>query len=500
MTDSMNRIRDRSLCSRVTSPEKAASLIQDGMIVGTSGGDASAFPRTFFSALARRAEQQEKFQIHLWTSGPIPDEVDGTLTSKGLLSRRLGQQSSYFLRKAINQGKISFIDLPSGHFSRKIRGKEMRGPDIAVIEAMALTEEGFIVPTTSVIDGPSHVEKAQQVIVELNYDYPSLLEGIHDIYVPELPPHRKPIPIAHTMDRIGVPHIPLDLRKISFIIESNGIEVLKDVSPPLDRDSLEVGRQVVAFLKEEVRKGVLSPTLLPLELGLGSMAEAVMAELLRSDLGPLEVYTAVIGDGILDLMDARKVQGMSVSGLYFSRKGFERFWKDLKRYKERILLRPVEIADCPEVILRLGVIAINGALEADIYGHINSTHLQASQIITGIGGSGEFAQNGSLSMFILPSSREGRKISTIVPMVTHVDHTEHAVDVIVTEQGIADLRGLDPVERADRIIENCSHPNFRLYLRDYFRRAQKESGGHEPHLLKEAFSLHMSLLEKGSMS
>jgi acyl-CoA hydrolase len=224
-----------------------------------------------------------------------------------------------------------------------------------------------------------------------------------------------------------------------------------------------------------------------------------MQELLRSDLGPLEIYTAVIGDGILDLMDAGKVKGMSASGLYFSSKGFERFWGDLKRYKDLILLRPVEIADCSEVILRLGVIAINGALEVDIYGHVNSTHAQGSQIITGIGGSGEFAQNAVLSIFVLPASRNAERISTIVPMVTHVDHTEHSVDVVVTEQGVADLRGLDPIEKADQIIGNCAHPDFRPYLRKYLERAKKENVGHEPHLLKEAFSLHLNFLERGTM-
>jgi succinyl-CoA:acetate CoA-transferase len=469
------------------------------MIIGTSGGDASAFPRFFFSALTKRAEGQEKFQIQLWTSGPISEEIDGALAGRGLLSHRLGQQSSPVLRKAINQGKVSFSDLPSGHFPKKIREGRMDGPDVAVIEAMAITEEGFIVPTTSVTDGPSHVQRADQVIVELNRAYPSLLEGIHDIYIPEPHPHRKPIPIVNTMDRVGTPYISMDPRKISCIIESDNITSLKESPPELDQDSLEVGRHVIGFLKGEVEKGRLPSTLLPLELGLGNMAEAVMAELLRCDLGPLEVYTAVIGDGILDLIDAGRVKGMSVSGLYFSQKGFDRFWKDLKKYKDHILLRPVEIADCPEVILRLGVIAINGALEADIYGHMNSTHLQGSQVITGVGGSGEFAQNGVLSIFMLPSSRGGGKISTIVPMVTHVDHSEHVVDVVITEQGVADLRGLDPVERAERMIENCSHPNFRPYLRDYLKRAQKESGGHEPQLLREAFSLHISLLEKGSM-
>ena len=494
----MNQIRNKSLLSKVVSAEKAVESIQDGMIIGTTSGDGSAFPRAFFSALAEKAECKGEFRIQIWAGGPISNEIDGILTQKGLISRRLGQQSNSILRKAINQGKVSFIDLPSGMFSIKIRERRLGCPDVSVIEAMAITEEGFIVPTTSVLDGPSHLQVAEQVIVELNNDYPIQLEGIHDIYIPQPPPYRKPIPLIHVLDRIGFPYIPIDPKRITYIVESNQIYVSKkDI--PLDRESLQVGRHVVNFLEREVQKRGLSKSLLPLELGLGSLAEAVMEGLLRSDLGPLEIYTAVIGDGILNLMDAGKVSGMSVSGLSFSLKGFERFWRKLDKYKEMIILRPVEIADCPEVILRLGVIAINGALEVDIYGHVNSTHVQGSHIITGIGGSGEFAQNAYLSIFILPSSRDNQKISSIVPMTTHVDHSEHSVDVIVTEQGVADLRGLDPIERANLIIENCAHPVFRPYLRRYLRNAKKESSGHEPHFLKEAFNLHLNFLEKGTM-
>jgi len=494
----MDRIRNKSLISKIVSKEEAAESIQDGMVIGTSGGDASAFPKAFFSALAKRADKGERFQIQLLTSGPIAEEIDGTLTQKGLISRRLGQQSSTILRKAVNQRKVIFIDLPSGMFPMKVREGRFGRLDVAVLEAMAITEDGFIVPSTAVLDGPSHVQVAEKIIIELNYAYPPEMEGIHDIYIPEPHPYRKPIPLIHVMDRIGLPYIIVDPEKIIAIIESDQIYSGEN-SIVMDKESLQVGRHVINFLQKEVEKGSFTKALLPLELGLGNMAEAIMHELLQSDLGPLEIYTAVIGDGILDLMDAGKVRGMSASGLYFSTKGFERFWRDLKKYKDLILLRPVEIADCSEVILRLGVIAINGALEVDIYGHVNSSHIQGSQVITGIGGSVEFAQNSLLSIFILPSSRNDGKISSIVPMATHVDHTEHAVDVIATEQGVADLRGLDPIERASQIIEKCAHPDFRTYLRGYLKQAKKENFGHEPHILREAFSLHLNLIEKGTM-
>ena len=93
---------------------------------------------------------------------------------------------------------------------------------------------------------------------------------------------------------------------------------------------------------------------------------------------------------------------------------------------------------------------MNGMIEADIYGNVNSTHIMGSSMQNGIGGSGDFARNAYLAMFLSPSTAKNASISCIVPMVSHVDHTEHDVHVIITEQGIADLRGLPPRRRAQR--------------------------------------------------
>ncbi len=134
---------------------------------------------------------------------------------------------------------------------------------------------------------------------------------------------------------------------------------------------------------------------------------------------------------------------------------------DMESYRERIVLRPQEISNHPEIIRRLGVIAMNAMIEADMYGNVNSTHVMGSRIQNGIGGSGDFARNGYLSIFMAPSIAQKGTISTIVPMVSHVDHTEHDVQVIVTEQGLADLRGLSPRQRAKLIIEKCANPDYK---------------------------------------
>src|SRR5690606_2496492 len=140
-------------------------------------------------------------------------------------------------------------------------------------------------------------------------------------------------------------------------------------------------------------------------------------------------------------------------------------------------------------IRRLGCIAMNGMIEADIHGAVNSTHLMGSRIQNGIGGSGDFARNAYISVFMSPSTAKGGKISAIVPKVSHVDHITQDVQVLVTEQGLADLRGLSPKQRAEVIIARCAHPDYRPLLEDYNRRALKGSYGLQtPTLLSEALA------------
>jgi succinyl-CoA:acetate CoA-transferase len=241
-------------------------------------------------------------------------------------------------------------------------------------------------------------------------------------------------------------------------------------------------------------------SLLPLQSGVGNVANAVLAELGSSSFEGLTAYTEVIQDGMLDLLSSGGMVSASATAFSLSPEGAARFDAEAQTLRERILLRPQEISNHPEIIRRLGVLAMNGLIEADIYGNVNSTHVMGSRIQNGIGGSGDFARNAYISFFLTPSTAKGGAISTIVPMVSHVDHTEHDVAVIVTEQGLADLRGLAPRRRAELVIERCAHPDYRPLLRDYYERALRESPGrHTPHLLGEALSWHTRYLAEGSM-
>jgi succinyl-CoA:acetate CoA-transferase len=232
----------------------------------------------------------------------------------------------------------------------------------------------------------------------------------------------------------------------------------------------------------------------------GNIANAVLYGLEEGPFEGLTAYTEVIQDGLISLLNSGKMLSASATAFSLSPEGAESIMPKIGEYRERIVLRSQEMSNNPGIIRRLGVIAMNGMIEADIYGNVNSTHIMGSSIMNGIGGSGDFARNGFMSIFMAPSTAQHGTISTIVPMASHVDHTEHDVSVVVTEQGLADLRGLSPKQRARLIIENCSHPDYRPALRDYFNRAERLSyGKHTPHLLTESLSWHSRYLRCGHM-
>jgi len=491
------RIKFEPLRERVITAEEAAQFVEDGMRIGTCGTMTAGYPISFFEALAQRGEKGERFKIDLWSCAPLGPEVDGKLAEMGLLNRRLAHQANPALAKAINKGEIHYADMGAAWVPVEVRKGTLGKLDVAVIEAVEITDQGFVVPSICPGDEATFLRYADSVIVEININLPLELTGIHDMYIPDSPPNRKPIPINSVTDRIGTPYIEVDPGKIKGVIISD-----KKTTPPkragIDETSGKIGKNIVGFFEHEVEKGRLPKNLLPLQTGLGALGNAILTELGQSRFENLEVHSALLDDGVLDLIDSGKIRAVSGVGLFLTAESLEKLFTNTEKYKQKIILRPIDIVNAPEIIQRLGAIAINTALEMDIYGHVNSSHVGGSRIMTGPAGSIEFARNGYLSIFMAPSvTREG-SISTIVPMVSHVDHTEHEVSVIVTDQGLADLRGLDPRERAREIIEKCAHPDYKPLLWDYFNEAEAK-GGHEPHILSKAFDFHQRLAEKGTM-
>ncbi|KPV42936.1 acetyl-CoA hydrolase [Alicyclobacillus ferrooxydans] len=491
------RIRRPDLRSRIISADEAQNMIQDGMTVGVSGftrsGDAKAVPR----ALVRRLEQTtEPMKINLYSGASLAD-TDTLLAGQNVTLRRLPYQSDAALRSQINRGEVAYIDQHLSHTAEWARSGLLGEMDLAIIEAVAITEDGGIVPTTSVGNSPVFVEQAKKVIVELNMAIPAEFEGIHDIYLPEKRPHRQPIPLVSVQDRIGRASIPCDPDKIAAIVITDEWDSPSTIVQP-DMETQTMANYILEFLENEVREGRLPKNLAPLQSGVGSVANAVLSGLKTSSFENLEIYTEVMQDAVFELFEAGKVAFASSCSFTLSETMMHKIIPDIEKYRSKVILRPQEISNHPEIVRRLGVIAINAALEVDMYGNVNSTHIRGTHMMNGIGGSGDFARNAGIAIFVTKSIAKGGAISSIVPFVSHVDHTEHDVDVIVTERGLADLRGLSARERAEVIIEKLVHPDYQDTLRDYFERATAK-GGNTPHLLQEAFSWHECFEETGDM-
>ncbi len=496
MSDYRERIGRKHLENKVMSADEAARMIKDGMTVGMSGftrsGDAKLVP----FALAELAKTEPR-KIYLMTGASLGLDIDGVLTSAGVMARRLPFQSDATLRKAINAGSVMYLDQHLSETAEWLRAHMLPKIDVAVIEAVYITPEGGIVPTSSVGNSALFAMQADKVIIELNIAHSMDLVGIHDIYTPGQRPHREPIPLTRCDQRIGTTFIPVDPEKIAAIVISEKPDSPALIVPP-DEETQSIANHIIEFFTHQVKKGNLSHSLMPIQAGIGSVANAVLSGFLDGPFHDLTMYSEVLQDSTFELFDAGKMVFGSAAALSLSKQCGDLFFNNVAKYRDRMVLRPQEISNNPEIARRLGLICINTALECDIYGNINSTHVSGTHMMNGIGGSGDFSRTAAISVFVTKSLAKDGKISSIVPMVSHHDHTEHDVDLIVTERGLADLRGLAPRERPEVIIQNCVHPQYQDMARDYVKEALKR-GGHTPHVLEKAFSWHGALREHGDM-
>jgi acetyl-CoA hydrolase len=488
------------------------SLFKDGMYLGFSGF-AEGHPKTVPGLLADYVENNGlagKLRFNVFTGASIGMDVDNRWSKLGMFDRRWPHQQGDAIRLAINEGTVNFGDRHLSMFAQDFgygfytmdNGGKL---DIGIIEASCITEDGGIVPTFAVGIAAEVMARADKIIIEINTKIPSF-EGLHDCLCFEAPPNKKSYPIQNVSTRIGSTSMRCDRNKIVAIVES-----YKDpVGRPLgqsDKKSEMIASHIIDFLQSEIEIGRLPKNLLPLQSGVGNIANAVFGGLLKSPFEHLSVWTEVFQDNLLDLFDAGKLDFVSAASFSLSEAGLKRLFKNWEKYTKNTILRPIQLTNHPEPIRRLGLISMNTPIEFDLYAHVNSTLVNGSRMLNGIGGSGEFMRSAYLSIMHTPSTRPSRNdpngISCVVPMVPHVDHTEHDMDVLVTEQGLADLRGLAPRERAQKIIDKCVHPDYKPILQEYFSRATREclerGCGHEPHMLYKVFNMQKNLDENGTM-
>lgn len=482
-------------------PEEAASFIKNGDNIGMSGFTASGTPKVVTMALAQKARELhakgEPFKVNIFTGASTNDHVDGELARADAIGIRTPYQSHPDLRKSMNKGGVHYFDCHLSHVSQDLRYGFFGDIDVAIIEATEMSPNGDVILGAACGMSPTLAQMAKKVIIEYSSYYRTSFRGFHDNYVPLDPPHRREIPIYKASDRIGSTVLKIDPKKIIGVVPSNESESIAPFSAR-DEVSQKIGDNVCNFLASELKAGKMPKEFLPIQSGVGNVANAVLYGLGENpDIPRFEMYTEVIQDAVMHLMEEGHCKFASTCALTFSDEAMLHLMDNIDFFRDKILMRPGEISNSPEIVRRLGLIAMNTALEADIFGNVNSTHVLGTKMMNGIGGSADFSRNAYLSIFSCPSIQKGGKISAIVPMVSHVDHSEHSVKILVTEQGVADLRGKDPRQRAETIIENCAHPMYRELLWDYLKLSQK--AGHTPHDLSAAFALHKAFKETGDM-
>lgn len=488
-----DRILAKELLGKVTDASTAASYIKSNMKVGFSGFTSAGYAKLVPTEIAK---QQTAKNLTVITGASTGAELDGELAKAGLMGRRYPFQSNKDSRNSINAGTTEYADIHLGVLPKMVRQGIWGRLDYTVIECCMITEDGGLVPTLTVGASNALVEQSDKVIVEINTCVPVTAYGMHDIISGD---SGQPIPICSASDKVGTPYIPCSPDKIVAIVVNDQLGETPKFKAP-DEVSERIAQHIIRFLKDEVAAGRLPKELYPLQSGVGAVANAVLAGLSDAGFSHLNMYTEVVQDSAVELLHQGIMDHLSTTAISLSEEGLKKFYDNFDSVKDKITIRPQDISNHPEMIRRLKLIAMNTAIEADIYGNVNSTHIIGTKMMNGIGGSGDFARNAGVSIFMTPSVAKDGAISSIVPMVSHVDSCEHDVCVIVTEQGIADLRGKSPKERAKLIIENCAHPDYKEELWEYFNHALEVSPSkHTPHDLAHAFDMHLRFLEKGDM-
>jgi acetyl-CoA hydrolase len=490
-----------SLPFPVLTPDEAAALVAHNARIGFSGFTAAGSVKAVPLALARRAEAEHEagrdFRLAVLTGASTGPSLDGALARARAIAFRTPYQSDPILRKQINDGEVHFLDMHLSLLPQQVRYGFLGGLDWAILEAADVTAGGGIVLTNSVGATNTFALHADRILIEWNRRHPPELLGMHDLFEPRDPPARSELPIYAASDRAGSPILSVDPAKIAGIVHTD----LEDEAAPFDPPTpvtARIGENIANFLAAEMRAGRIPPGFLPLQSGVGDIANAVLGALGRHpEIPDFEMYTEVLQDSVLDLLDTGRCRFASTCALTLSPEKMSRFRAGLARYRGKVLMRPQEITNHPEIVRRLGVISLNTAIEMDLGGNVNSTHIMGKTMMNGIGGSGDFTRNAYLSIFSCPSTQKGGRISTVVPLCSHQDHSEHSVQIVATEQGVADLRGKDPYERARLIIENCAHPDFRDTLRGYLHAVRR--GSHVPLSLSLSYSMHRQFLETGDM-
>jgi len=493
------RFHDFQMSNRFVSAEEAAKMIKNGMTIATSGFAASGYPKAILRALAGRRRSGENINLNFINSSNLGTDIEAELTESGVLKRLTPFQMTPACASFINKGLVEYAEMPLSKVASYVRGCNLGEIDVAIIEAMQITSGNELVLTSGIGLSPLFVDNAKYIMIELTTAQPNELIGMHDIYRPATGTGKAPIPLYAVNERIGVNNLSFDPEKLIAVVATNEKDAeVKYASPDLLVSKF--ADNLFNFLEiEKKRNPSWRGKLPPVQSGVGSMANNLVQAFIKTNFRDIEFFCGLLQEANIDLLARGQAKCASGSAVHTTARVRELFASNPQEYQKLITLRPMEVTNCAEIIDRMQIIAMNSAIEMDIYGNANLSHVMGSKIVNGTGGGSTFAQNAGLSVMLLPSTSKGGNISTIVPRVTYQDISAHYIDLIVTDTGVADLRCKTPVERAWEIINNCVDQIYKDELSRYLKDSLEQVGGHEPQLLDRCFEWHKRFSETGSM-
>ncbi len=490
--------------NRITAAE-AAALVQNGQTIGLSGFTPAGTAKCTTAEIAKRAEAEHAagrpFKISIFTGASTGQSGDGVLSNAQAIDFRAPYTTNPDFRKHVNANEVNYSDLNLSNTATQLRQGYLGPMHWAIIEACAIERVGnkaHIYLTAAGGISPTVCRLASEgIIIELNAFHSPKSKGLHDVYEIQDHPFRTPVPITKASDRIGKPYIEVDADRIVGVIECDvpdEARAFKDADPITN----QIGQNVADFLLYNMKQGLIPQSFLNLQSGVGSGANAVLGALGQCPEVPnFNIYTEVLQDAPVQLIRDGRVLNASTCSLTVTNECLKGIYDDIDFFRDKLVLRPSEISNCPEVIARIGVCSLNTAIACDIYGHVNSTKICGTKMMNGIGGSADFTNNAYLSIFTCGSTTKNDTISSIVPFASHIDHTNHFIDAVITEYGVADLRHKSDMQKAHELIK-VAHPDYRPLLQDYLNFAAKR-GGQTQHVLSAAFAMHDTLQRKGDM-
>ena len=445
-----NEFRDK-----ITSPDDALKrVLKHAKTIAFGGMGGQSVPKIIPDLIGENGYSFT--DLTLYTGGGTTKSFERKISKAGI-TRRFYYLSDKESRSAVNTGKIMMMDYNVSKYGKLLNSQPATKIDVAVFEATSIEKHGVVL-SLSVDSTPSLVDASKKVIIELNMKKPNL-NGLHDVYMAK---NGEIIPLTKTSQRIGSRYLKIAPKKIGAIIYSNEDEENASSYGSAPLEISEISNNVWSVLRNYIK----FRNSMPLQVGAGSVASSLVD---NSPYDKLKIWCEIAPTKWAEYLDS-KIAAISASALY-NIPGDENYTrKFLDYYSEfigKIVLRPNNITNSPELIARLGVIVIQQAVEIDIFGAVNVSHIKGD-IYNGVGGSIDFCSNGKYIVIVLPSTANNGKKSRIVPMSNCIDVPRYMVDFVVTEIGIADLRWKDPRERAISIINNCAHPKFRDLLLQYY--------------------------------